>query len=483
MSSPEYSTARLRLAILFSIPLAFSLIFFLVNISAEHNDTRIINLQTLQGRLAALRNIANDAEVGEHGFLLTSDDRYLVTLESATRRLGSEEKTIADSRIDRDLQPAVDRLVTLVSERVRNANDVIRIQQENGLAAAVDAAHNGDGQVLMREIREQTELLQSTVGKRTQGFLDYSHHLTRGAFLVFLFATLTMLLVLMWLYNAFSAHIEARDTAHAQLRVLNADLEKLNADLERRIDERTKELSRFNEELQQFAYVASHDLQEPLRTITSFTQLLATRYAGKLDADADEFIGYIVSSSRRMTDLINGLLALVRLRKSGQATAPVPLAELIAEAEISLQAAIRENAATVRVQDLPELIVDRLQFTQVFQNLMSNAIKYRGEASPVVTISAQRDQSNWIVSLADNGRGFDQEFAERIFGIFQRLHGREVEGTGMGLSIARRIVERHGGRMWAESSEGVGSTFFISLPVSLEAKAAEDTEVKAAPRS
>jgi light-regulated signal transduction histidine kinase (bacteriophytochrome) len=208
--------------------------------------------------------------------------------------------------------------------------------------------------------------------------------------------------------------------------------------------------------------------------------LLAARYQGKLDADADEFIEYIVSSSRRMADLIDGLLAMVRLRKSGQAAAPVSLATLVGEAEVSLRAQIRENSAVVDVHELPELVVDRLQFTQVFQNLISNAIKYRGAATPVVTISALRDQSNWIISVRDNGRGFDQQFAERIFGIFQRLHGREVEGTGMGLSIARRVVERHGGRMWAESSEGAGATFLFSLPVSLEGKAGNQHSVAAA---
>ena len=250
----------------------------------------------------------------------------------------------------------------------------------------------------------------------------------------------------------------------------------MNADLERRIELRTRELQQFNEELQQFAYVASHDLQEPLRTVTSFAQLLGTRYRGKLDEDADEFISYIVNSARRMTDLINGLLALVRLRKAGQPALPVSFESLVEEATVSLQAAIRDNEAKIEVGALPRLIVDHVQFSQVFQNLISNAIKYRSEATPVIQIGAKREVSHWIVFVSDNGRGFDQQFAERIFGLFQRLHGREVDCTGMGLSIARRIVERHGGRMWAESKEGAGSTFFLSLPVSLEARAEEERE-------
>jgi light-regulated signal transduction histidine kinase (bacteriophytochrome) len=234
------------------------------------------------------------------------------------------------------------------------------------------------------------------------------------------------------------------------------------------IDERTRDLVEANRELQQFAYVASHDLQEPLRTITSFSQLLVSRYKGRLEDDADEFIGYIVTASKRMTDLINGLLQIVRLRKAGQPTIRVSFNKLLDDTEASLQASIRENNVRIERGPLPELMVDRVQMMQVLQNLISNAIKYRREESPVIHVSASRSESEWQISIADNGRGFGAEFAERIFGLFQRLHGRDVEGTGMGLYIARRIVERHGGRIWAESREGLGATFFFTLPISLE---------------
>jgi light-regulated signal transduction histidine kinase (bacteriophytochrome) len=270
-----------------------------------------------------------------------------------------------------------------------------------------------------------------------------------------------MIAVMFWLYNALMTYLYARDDARDQL-------EKVNSDLQNRIDNRTRELEEMNSELQQFAYVASHDLQEPLRTITSFSQLLSSRYQGRLDADADEFIGYIVAASRRMTDLINGLLQLVRLRKNSQAIAPVAFERLLEEAEISLQASIRETQARIEHGPLPSLVVDPVQFSQLLQNLISNAIKYRSVEVPHIVIQARRDRGNWIFSVSDNGGGFDQEFAERIFGLFQRLHGREVEGTGMGLSISRKIVERHGGRIWAESKEGEGSTFFFSLPSALE---------------
>jgi light-regulated signal transduction histidine kinase (bacteriophytochrome) len=169
-----------------------------------------------------------------------------------------------------------------------------------------------------------------------------------------------------------------------------------------------------------------------------------------------------------MTDLINGLLQLVRLRKSGQPTLPVSFEKLLAEAEISLQAAIRESQAQIEHGPLPTLVVDQVQFSQVLQNLISNAIKYRSNVPPHIQVQARRERGNWIFSVSDNGRGFQQEFSERIFGLFQRLHGRDVEGTGMGLSISRKILERHGGRIWAESNESTGSTFYFSLPTSLE---------------
>jgi light-regulated signal transduction histidine kinase (bacteriophytochrome) len=252
------------------------------------------------------------------------------------------------------------------------------------------------------------------------------------------------------------------------------------------VDERTRDLVEANRELQQFAYVASHDLQEPLRTITSFSQLMSVRYKGRLEDDADEFIGYIVTASKRMTDLINALLQIVRLRKAGQPTMRVSFDRLLDDAEASLQASIRENQVRIERGPMPELLVDRVQMLQVLQNLISNAIKYRRAEAPVIHISAARTGSEWQISVADNGRGFGQEFSERIFGLFQRLHGREVEGTGMGLYIARRIIERHGGRIWAESKESFGSTFFFTLPATLEsgkpAAASETTKSGLTPR-
>jgi signal transduction histidine kinase len=463
MAMPTNSTTRRRLALLFAVPLAFSILFFVVNTLSESNDVLLLQTQQLGSAIGKLRSIANDAEVGEHGFLLTGDSRYLSTLQSASARLNAYVNNLKSFDTDQTIRVRWQHVVGLIRQRVKDANDVVSLQEQKGHDAAVEAAKSGTALQLMNDIRGEIEALQNQIGRETSRLLTRDSQLTHVTFLLFVVGSLTMLLVLLWLYNSVVSYLQARDVAHAQLQSLNAELES-------RIDERTIELKAFNEELQQFAYVASHDLQEPLRTIISFTQLLEIRYKGKLDSDADEFIDYIVTSARRMTDLINGLLALVRLRKSGQGIVPVSFEKLVNEAEKSLQAAIRENDAVIEHGPLPELVVEPLQFTQVLQNLISNAIKYRSQRKPHIVISAVRDETHWHFSVQDNGRGFQQQFADRIFGLFQRLHGREVEGTGMGLTIAKRIVDRHGGRIWASGTEEEGATFYFSLPVSLESR-------------
>ena len=244
-----------------------------------------------------------------------------------------------------------------------------------------------------------------------------------------------------------------------------ADVRRLNAELERRVEERTRELSRMNDELRQFAYVASHDLQEPLRTVASYAQLLARRYRGKLDQDADEFIAYMVSGVTRMHTLLNDMLAYSRVTESrDRPLAPANLNAVVQSALMNLDLTISENHAAVHVDPLPTLHGDEIQLTQVFQNLIGNAIKYKSEESPQISITAEEGQDEWTICVSDNGIGVDPQYSERIFGIFKRLHGRELPGTGMGLAICKRIIERHNGRIWVEPGNGPGSRFCFTLP-------------------
>ena len=229
-------------------------------------------------------------------------------------------------------------------------------------------------------------------------------------------------------------------------------------------------LERSNSELELFAYVASHDLQEPLRMVASFTQLLGERYRGRLDADADEFIHYAVDGVHRMQALIDGLLAYSRIDARGAKFQGTNFDELLAIVQFDLQQVIAESGAVVTSDPLPVVTVDARQIRQLFQNLLSNAIKFRRPGIPPgVHVSASRRNGDWLFSVKDNGIGIAPDQSGRLFQIFQRLHNRsEYPGTGIGLAVCKKIVERHGGRIWIESAAQEGCTFFFTIPQKAE---------------
>jgi PAS domain S-box-containing protein len=227
----------------------------------------------------------------------------------------------------------------------------------------------------------------------------------------------------------------------------------------------TADLARSNADLEQFAYVASHDLQEPLRMVASFTQLLGQRYKGQLDADADEFIGYAVDGARRMQALVNDLLYYSRVGTRGKELVAVDFEQVLQMVLTNLQARLEESGGQVTHDPLPTVMGDETQLWQVLQNLVGNALKFHSSEPPRVHVSAQEIEGEWRFSVRDNGIGIEPQFAKRIFLVFQRLHSRaEYPGTGLGLAIAKKILERQGGRIWMESEPGKGSTFYFSLP-------------------
>jgi len=234
---------------------------------------------------------------------------------------------------------------------------------------------------------------------------------------------------------------------------------------EEKLAANVSELQRANADLQQFAYVASHDLQEPLRMVSSYMQLLERRYKGKLDADADDFIGYAVDGAKRMRRLINDLLHYSRVGTHARPLAPVDCETLFKQAVANLRMSIETCNAQVTHDALPTVMVDSTQLTQLFQNLIDNALKFRKNEPPRVHVAAQRVDGHWLFSVRDHGIGIAPEYADRIFIIFKRLHGREeYPGTGIGLAICKKIVERHGGRIWVESERDKQTTFYFTIP-------------------
>lgn len=273
-----------------------------------------------------------------------------------------------------------------------------------------------------------------------------------------------------WIEDSSTPITNPEGDEHLRVGIARDITERKRAELERedylaQLNILMQELERSNQDLQQFANIISHDLQEPLRTISSFIQLLANRYQGQLDDKADQYIDFILDGTGHMKNLLQDLLAFARLGGGQLRLQPLDLHSILDTVLQSLATKISENQAEIRWRDLPEVFADETQIQHLFQNLVANGIKFRGKENPVLKIGAERRNGEWIISVKDNGIGINPKYADRIFIIFQRLHRRgEYEGTGMGLAICKKIVERHKGRIWVESEPGKGANFYFSLP-------------------
>jgi PAS domain S-box-containing protein len=250
-----------------------------------------------------------------------------------------------------------------------------------------------------------------------------------------------------------------------ELKVVNAYLTQTKDELEKTV----KKLKFSNRELEQFAYIASHDLQEPLRMVSSFTQLLEMKYGDKLDNDAKEYIGFAVDGAKQMEVLINDLLAYSRVTSSEDQFTEINMEKILDEVIFNMEFIIRDNHVVITRDPLPSIYGDYSQIKQVIQNLLGNSIKYKSQEMPRIHIGAQEEDEYWQFSVEDNGIGIDPEYSELIFKIFKRLHTREeYDGTGIGLAITERIISHHGGRIWVESKFKEGSTFYFTIPKKME---------------
>jgi signal transduction histidine kinase len=384
---------------------------------------------------------AQDAQRGARGYVLTGDERFLEPYNLALDQLPQELDDLRRLTAQRPGSPGqVAELTRLVNLALGEFGDIVAARRTEGFAAARKLVLAGEGRKAMNDLRRLATQMQGQV----RASLEVQEGAAKAA-------------------AARVPRVTLVGTA-VSFGLLLAVFALLNREIaQRRAAE--QELSRSNADLEQFAYVASHDLQEPLRMVASYTQLLARRYADRLDTDAHDFIRFAADGATRMQTLINDLLAYSRVGTRGEPLQPVESDAVCAQAIANLEKAIEESGAVVTRAPLPRVLADASQLRQLFQNLISNALKFRGPERPRVEIAASRNGSEWRFSVCDNGIGIDSEHAQRIFVLFQRLHNRaEYPGTGIGLAICKKIVERHGGRIWVESESGKGATFWVALP-------------------
>jgi len=393
------------------------------------------------------------------GFLLSGADRYLNRLPTAQADLDLDMANL--SLLTADNPGQLERLASLrplVRTRIGNFNRLVAIRRRSGLEAGAREMEKGTGTDLTVRIQgvlnamkaEEDRLVVQGSRATEEEFWLFRRAVYLGLAAVGLLCALA-LLFLKW----------GLDERACARRIV---------DRERRLGEEaiqatTAKLRQSNRDLAQFASVASHDLKEPLRMVASFTELLARKYRGKLDADADEYIGFAVDGAKRMQVLVDDLLQYSRITSQGRPPERSAAGEALALAILNLQGAIRESSAVITHDPLPLVDADASQLAMLFQNLLGNAIKFRGPAPPRIHITATREEQVWHFTVTDDGIGIDPRHHQRIFEIFQRLHTRaEYPGTGIGLALCKRIVERHGGRIWVGSEPGQGTIFHFTLP-------------------
>ena len=413
-----------------------------------------------------------EAETGRRGFVLTGNRSYLVPVEAAVSRAPGEIQSLRELTNDNPAQQeSVQVLDGLVKDRTRfleqtaqigltNDEEVRAMERRNGLALSLQIRD-----VANRMIADENRLLQE--GKRASSAAD----IEVGA--LFILGSIGTILLLIWSYRILQQYNAERDQAASQAALANQKLQEeiahadgLNRELEERVNARTASLERSNSDLRQFAYVASHDLKEPLRMIVTYTALLEQSCQGKLNAEQQQYMAFAAEGAKRMQALIADLIAYTQANAQEPARVPVGLDRVLEQARYSLLASIRETGAEIVVDSLPELDIDPVKMSLVFQNLFSNAIKFRrpGE-KPRIHVGAERQQGEWRVWVRDEGIGFDSKYSEKIFVAFQRLHPPgKYPGTGVGLAICKRIVEAHDGRIWADPQPGAGATFYFTLP-------------------
>ncbi len=419
-------------------------------------------IEELKDSLSSLQ----DVETSDRGYIITKNKSFLGPYNSGKisvyRHIENIEKLTQN---DPDMKIDLDLLRKIVTEKIEFADDTIRDIDNGGGARLISS---GKGKKIMDRYRER---VGSAIEQQAQLLSKRADELRFVE--LCLYGAISLLTVcgggiLAWVFIITKTAMEEEKRRYGIVEDYNKKLEN-EIDVRKRTElalkETTVRLASSNADLQRFAYVASHDLQEPLRAISGFVTLLASKHKGQFDDESTTWVNFAVEGSQRMRNLINDLLSYARVESRGKTLEQMSSQKALDQAKKDLKLLIEESATNVIAGPLPDIRGDEGQISQVFQNLIANAIKFRAKNDPTVKIDVKETDENWLFSVHDNGIGFEEEHSDRIFIIFQRLHGREqYEGTGIGLALCKKIIERHGGRIWAESEPGRGSTFYFTIP-------------------
>ena len=423
-------------------------------VNLQDSAQMIIHTHEVEYHISQLSNALQDIEINRQIYLLTGNKKYRDISKNNWSSINSELETFRKLTSDNPNQQARTlQLTELLNKQLAFLYRTFASYESMGNAMEANQAFFNERNEILTKIRkllvdadnEEKQLLSvresdaNAISKRTFFLVPLGSFASTG--------------ILVWIFMLLNSEVSERLRSESALKKSEGQHSKLN-----------EELNRSNQELEQFAYVASHDLQEPLRMIASFTQLLERKYKDDLDDDAREFIKYAVDGATRMQRLINDLLDYSRVTTRGKPLVKVDLADILGMAIANLHTRILESCAMVVNDNLPFVKGDETQLMRVFQNLIDNAIKFRGKETPHITITSEIEKNNVIIAVHDNGIGIDMKYKERIFIIFQRLHSASVyPGTGIGLAVCKKIIERHGGKIWFESVPGKGTTFKFSL--------------------
>lgn len=467
MKSTFERRTREALAIVVLVPMALGAISFYALQKSRHGTVWVAHTREVLADVDQLLLAITRAESQQRGFLLTGESAFLTRFEKAKSDIADELQSLRQLIQDNPIQREhLRHLTALLQEREEKLNEVLRLQHPGSAATPANLQAMHEGTEVMRSIWNTSRAMKA----QETGLLierEQAQHKVEGELIVsFLVGILANMALLYWCWRMMRQYGTERDRAESSLRQLNVELEQRVAERTSTLQETNQNLTRSNEDLARFAYVASHDLQEPLRSIASYAGLLSRRYGGKLDDQADRYIKFMIDGAKRMQFLVQGLLAYSRIGTQALNFDWTDMNLVLADAKQDLRLSLIEHRATIYAENLPKVLADRGKLTQVLENLIANAVKFsKASEDPIVWIEVKQVGKEWLFSVRDNGVGFDPEYAEKVFVMFQRLHPvGAYPGAGMGLAISKRIIEGHGGRIWAEAKIGEGATFFFTLP-------------------